>query len=341
MTLTARVFGATGLDASEDDGHVLPARRVEAPARGLRVFDDAEFCAQPDPAWDIPGVVQQGALEVGFGPSDVGKSTLYAARACCEATGTTWLGLDVVRRGPVVALVFEGRGAFRKKIRGWKAAHGFSAAEPIGVYVIETPVNFLIRTEVDRVTRELERLGAVELLVDTLAQSIGADEENAKMQLAVTHAELVRRRTGARVVFIHHSGKDRTRGARGGSALTAAADTVLALDHARDGHVLRCVRQRDAERFAPMHLKLMKTPDGATVLFDRRDGLATAPLATQLREDIVTWLQAHPGAVTDAIGRGIEKRKADVMTALDALLNAGQITATKTGRATTWRVTEP
>ncbi len=301
---------------------------------GVRVFNDVEFCRLPDPRWDIDGVTQQGGLEIGFGPSDAGKSTLYAGRACCLATGTDWLGMKVVRE-PVYAVVFEGRHAFRKKIRAWKALHGFDVDHVIGVHVDVEPVNFLNRTSVLELLKRVERLGAGELIVDTLAQSTGADEENAPMQIAVNHAELIRRHTGARVVFIHHSGKNRKNGARGGSALTAAADTVLSLDREKDGHVLRCVRQRDGERFSPIALTL--THVGSTVLFERAD----VPLAgdtTRLHCDLLAWLRSNPGAVTDAVSRGVGKRKTDVMAALQALVASGQLTSAKKGHGTAWSV---
>jgi len=308
----------------------------------LRVLDDVEFCALPDPAWDIPGVTQQSTLEVLFGPSDAGKSTLIAARACCLATGTDWIGMPVSRPGPVVVLVFEGRHAFGKKIRAWKAINDFPASKPIGVYVVEQPVNFLDRVAVFALVNVINARKAHELVIDTLAQSIGAEEENTEMQTAVTNAAMIRRLTGARVVFIHHSGKDRKRGARGGTALTAAADTVLSLDEERDGHVLRCVRQRDGERFAPVFLRLTKTPDGSTVLFERRES-AGAPLfgdKAKLHAEILRHLRANPGAITDSIGRTLGKRKADVVTTLAGLLKSGLIAATPKGRGKGWSVVE-
>jgi hypothetical protein len=292
----------------------------------LRVFDDVELCEQPDPLWDIEGVTQQGSLEIGFGPSDAGKSTLYGGRACSLATGVPWLGMPIVQRGPVVALVFEGKHAFKKKIRAWKAMNGYED-QRIGVYVIEDRVNFLDSLDVFRLVHVINQTKATEIMVDTLAQSICADEENAQLQIAVNNAAMLRRLTGARVVFIHHSGKNRKRGARGGSALTAAADTVLSLDEERDGHVLRCVRQRDGERFPPVFLRLSKVPDGSTVLFERREA-PTAPLLSEkakLHAAILTFLRSNLGADTDAVRKHVGRRKTDVLLALAELKQAGRI----------------
>ncbi|MDE3156091.1 MAG: AAA family ATPase [Acidobacteriota bacterium] len=304
------------------------------------MLDDVALAALPDPVWDIEGVTQQGGLEVVFGPSDAGKSTLMAARACCLATGTTWLGIPVLRSGPVVVLVCEGLHAFKRKVRAWKALHDIAPSKPLGVHVIDSHVNFLDAVDVFRLVHVLNELHAIELIVDTLAQSIGADEENDSMQRAVTNAAMIRRTTGARVVFIHHSGKVRSRGARGGSALTAAADTVLSLDEERDGHVLRCVRQRDGARFAPVHLKL--TPTADSVLFQRAEapGASLVPEGARLQRQVIDWLRDHPGSTATTASENIKRRKADILSALLDLERAGRVSREKVGRANVWSVVD-
>jgi hypothetical protein len=312
--------------------------KERCPEPPLTALDDVQFCALPDPRLDIEGVTQEGALEVGYGPSDAGKSTLYAGRACCLATGRDWHGFKILRSGPVVVLVFEGMHAFKKKIRAWKAANGFAADEPIGVYVVDQHVNFLDQVDVFRLVQVMRGTHAIELIVDTLAQSIGADEDNDKMQTAVTNAAMLRRLTGARVVFIHHTGKNRKRGARGGTALTAAADTVLSLDEEKEAHVLRCVRQRDGERFLPVFLKLSKTPDGSTVLFERRDPVPAALISDRARERaklhelILSKLRDQPGMKASDVVKAVHKNKADVLRALDELKTANRATFERSGR---------
>lgn len=317
----------------------MSERNTNADTGQLRALDDVELCALDDPVWDIEGVTHQGDLEVGYGPSDAGKSTLYAARACCVATGTPWLGFNVLRKGPVVVLVFEGKHAFKKKIRAWKAQHSIAPNTVIGIYVVEDHVNFLQEHEVLQLIPVIKGLGAIELIVDTLAQSTCADEENEQMQLAVNNAALIRRETGARVVFIHHTGKNRRRGARGGTALTAAADVVLSLDPDKDHHALNCVRQRDGDRFPSVFLKLTKTPDGSTVLFERlAEGPAMSLLSdrgrdnARLRELVLSALRAHPKITATAVVKAVQKNKAAVLNTLAELKEAGQADFERDGR---------
>jgi hypothetical protein len=69
------------------------------------------------------------------------------------------------------------------------------------------------------------------IVFDTLSRSApGADENSPEdMSEIIGACDRLREATGAAVTLIHHSGKDSGRGARGHSALTAAADTVIAI----------------------------------------------------------------------------------------------------------------
>jgi hypothetical protein len=145
------------------------------------------------------------------------------------------------------------------------------------------------------------------------------------MQEAASNAAVIRQMTGARVLLVHHTGKNRKRGARGGSSLTAAADTVISLDEEKDHHVMRCVRQRDGERFAPVFLKLTKTADGAAVLFERCEAPGVSLLddktreRARLQEQILAVLRQQPGLKESAVVTKVHRKKADVLEALAGL----------------------
>ena len=54
------------------------------------------------------------------------------------------------------------------------------------------------------------------IVVDTLARSMGAGDENTAKDIAmfIRNCDLLRQSTGAHVMLIHHTGKDEGRGAR-------------------------------------------------------------------------------------------------------------------------------
>jgi len=66
-------------------------------------------------------------------------------------------------------------------------------------------------------------------VVDTLARSMGAGDENSTqdMNAMVRNFDRLRVATGCHVMVVHHSGKNKAAGARGSSALRAATDTEI------------------------------------------------------------------------------------------------------------------
>ena len=87
-------------------------------------------------------------------------------------------------------------------------------------------------------------MGDVKLIIiDTLFRALSGGNENSPDDMCnlVKHTDKVRHTLKAHLCVIHHSGKDRAKGARGHSLLRAATDTELEVV----GHVIRPKKQRD------------------------------------------------------------------------------------------------
>ena len=94
----------------------------------------------------------------------------------------------------------------------------------------------------------------------------GGGDENAAQDMGrlVSAGDYIRQQTGAHLLYIHHSGKDAARGARGHSSLRAALDTEIEVtaDAATKVHTAKITKQRDlpsngeqlAGRFVPVEL---------------------------------------------------------------------------------------
>jgi hypothetical protein len=80
-----------------------------------------------------------------------------------------------------------------------------------------------------------EEVGLV--VLDTLSRMIGSgDEDRARdMNVIVQRAEKIQRETGAHVLLVHHTGKDKDRGMRGSNALLGAADAALEVSRFETG----------------------------------------------------------------------------------------------------------
>lgn len=115
------------------------------------------------------------------------------------------------------------------------------SAERIPLAVMTRGPNLLASVQLENLIVDLRKLAhEAELplglvIFDTLSRSIpGGDENTAEdMTMVVKAADSIRDDLGAATAYVHHSGKDASKGARGHSALFAAADLVMRIeDHA-------------------------------------------------------------------------------------------------------------
>lgn len=121
-------------------------------------------------------------------------------------------------------------------------------------------------------------------MLDTLARCmVGGDENSARdAGLAIEQLDVIRRRTGACVVAIHHTGKSAEAGARGSSAFEAAADTVLQISTVDNVMTITCTKQKNHETPNPTRLR-MRSATSSAVLDDyhaRADELTETVLET-------------------------------------------------------------
>lgn len=84
------------------------------------------------------------------------------------------------------------------------------------------------------------------------------------MSAVIYHADRIRAATEAHVCFVHHSGKDKAKGARGHSSLRAAVDTEIEIsrDDGANFSTIKYAKQRDIEIGEDMHFTLRKVTLG-------------------------------------------------------------------------------
>jgi hypothetical protein len=94
----------------------------------------------------------------------------------------------------------------------------------------------------------------------------------------------LRAATGACILFVHHSGKDGTRGMRGSSALLGAADTTVECQRTLSGVTAIVRKQKNAPDGQAMRFRLDPEGDSA-VLVD--DGNAETAASTGWRPTVL------------------------------------------------------
>lgn len=214
--------------------------------------------AMPPPAWAVDGHIVERTFVVMFGASGSGKSFAALALAASKATGVAWYGVPTNEPGCVVYVVAEGLGGFGKRITAWRRAH--PKMVPRRLMLLGQAVNLTARADVEEfITLLAEQPDRPVLVIfDTLARCmVGGDENSTRdMGLVVDAIHQLIDRIGCTVVVVHHTGHGGDR-ERGSSALRGAADTSIRVA-AEDGVIrLTCEKQKDAEQFSPMNLKLV------------------------------------------------------------------------------------
>jgi hypothetical protein len=226
---------------------------AQAPARAplpLITFADAQ--AGLDCADFLEGVLTEGAMSVLYGESNSGKTFFAADMGFHIAAGRTWRGREV-EQGAVIIVAMEGRHGIMNRLAAIKQHFGMDDAD-IPLAVIPCALNLLdSEVETTALIDAIKHVAAqfaipVKLvIIDTLARAMAGGNENSPedMGALVKSGNAVQEATNAHCMWIHHSGKDQAKGARGHSSLRAATDTEIEVTNIDGQRTARVSKQRD------------------------------------------------------------------------------------------------
>lgn len=185
----------------------------------------------------VNGLIQANESGLMYGDSGSKKTFLAIHMACCIASGMACFGKGV-RQGLVYYFAAEDPAGVRERVRGWEQAYNNGDPVPT-MQLIPRAFDLLSQEKQDKFVSSVEALYSVLppdrrktslIVVDTLSANNSSMSINGKaldensnndMATMLTKATELARRLGASILFIHHSGKDSEKGARGASALRA------------------------------------------------------------------------------------------------------------------------
>jgi hypothetical protein len=188
---------------------------------------------EPTLSWLVKGILVNSGLSTIFGGPGTSKTFLALDMALHIAHGWKWFGRKVTAGG-VVYVTGEGGSGMRLRMKAWRKEKQGLPRVPFTM--VPTSVNLFDNHEdVEKLISDVKTHAAameapVRLVVlDTLSRMIGSgDEDKARdINVVVQRAERIQRETGAHVLIVHHSGKDKDRGMRGSNALLGAADAAI------------------------------------------------------------------------------------------------------------------
>lgn len=243
---------------TEDDSNVVQdeANTARSGANSEVVYRIADAERRRDGRADYiaKGVLYRKSYANLFGAPGEGK-TFVALDMCYHiAAGQEWSGRKV-RGGTVVYVPFEGKGGLVDRLCALRRKYGDG---DVPFFIAENPA-FNLRTEEGRKAfgRLLSKLPVKPSLIafDTFAYALSGGDENSAQDVGAFNSAVAAliESTGACVMVVHHTGKNKTAGARGSSALNAAVDTEIFVDNG----TITVTKQRDAAIIDPIGFKLV------------------------------------------------------------------------------------
>ena len=215
----------------------------------ISIMTIQDIMMMPPTPWLIQDFIPENSMTMIYGSPGSGKTFLALDMALHIAHNKEWHGKNV-RPGLVIYIAGEGVGGLRKRLKAWNQAH---KNEPgLGLRIVPLPIGLLDEDEIQALIQTIQQIKNdldVRLVVfDTVARCMAGDENSAQdMGLAIKAMDKIRETFKCAVMPIHHSGKDRDRGARGSTALIGAVDVSLRVDRQDDILLLSTEKQTDAE----------------------------------------------------------------------------------------------
>jgi hypothetical protein len=242
------------------------ARPNGKPKMVIEWFREAADSALSEPANQlIEGLLDEGGLSVNYGDSGSGKTFVTLDLGFHVGAGLDWNGKKV-RHGLVVYVAAEGGRRIKRRIsalrKRFREDHGDVAPDPMFALVrcqidLRSTNDADLNELLDLVRKAEKKTGekCVWLIVDTLSRAMAGGDENSPVDMGriVASADRFRAETGAHFTYVHHTGKDAARGARGHSLLRAATDTEI--ETTADSFTL--TKQRDGELGFKIGFKLV------------------------------------------------------------------------------------
>lgn len=232
-------------------------------------FDDASQQAitdRHDPL--IKGLLDKHTMSVLYGDSNAGKTFVALGMAHAVWQGIPYGPLPTAQ-GNIAYIAAEGGRGIKKRVRALDIELGCPTRRD-GFHLLVSPVDLLHpEADLEDLTKALLALGPIDFLViDTLSRALAGGDENSSTDMGsfVRNIDKIRKATDAHIMVIHHSGKDRARGARGHSLLRAATDTEIEVERSAEAGihrgVIRVSKQRDMEGDLTAGFSLRDVPLG-------------------------------------------------------------------------------
>lgn len=180
--------------------------------------------------WIVEPVLAKRRLVALYSAPKVGKSLLMLELAAGIASGRPVLGNNATQPVAVLYVDFENdpRGDIRTRLEAM--GYGPSDLERLCYLSFPTLAKLDTRQGADELLAAIEEYGCQVVVIDTVSRSVQGDEnENDTWLNFYRHTGLRLKQAGIAMIRLDHSGKDESKGQRGGSAKSGDVDAVWRL----------------------------------------------------------------------------------------------------------------
>ena len=234
----------------------------------FRFLSAGELIDAEPVVWRVLDVIPKKGLVVMWGAAGSGKSFAAYELSAAIARGVKFHGKRV-KRGMVLYIAAEGNLSTRTK--AYLRENNLDVSELDGLKVLPRSVNMLnpnvdMHDLMDSIDDAILGSELALVVVDTLNRVMPGGNENGSedMGAVIANAKRIEDKYGCAVMFIHHSGKDESKGTRGHSSLKGAMDAEISITRADDIRTFGIGKQKDgADYYSLFNFKLRTVDLGA------------------------------------------------------------------------------
>lgn len=235
--LTEGSQAVTG-DPEHPLGEQIPAPSTleEAVHQALPIIDWHDLWAQDEEEeWILEPIIAKRRGIVIYSPPKVGKSLFSLEMAVHISRGTPWLGVDVDQAHNVLYVDYENdpRGDTRSRLQ----AMGYGPDDLQNLKMLSFPtLDGLDTTKgAQQLLAACQVYGCDIVIIDTISRAVDGDENENDTWLAFyRNTGLLLKQNEITMVRLDHTGKDESKGQRGGSAKSGDVDAIWKLSKITD-----------------------------------------------------------------------------------------------------------
>jgi hypothetical protein len=234
-------------------------QHVDAQAQRFRIMSIAELINVKPPEWRIEGIFPTHGSSTLYGAYETYKTFIALDMTLCLATGRPWHGRDT-KACSVLYIAGEGQVGLGIRAAGWLSANGVTEAR---FHALPEAVAIPSPGDQDALLRAIDAMpDRPEVIVlDTVTRMTGGGSLNDEkdVQAYVRGMDRLRIETGAHIMNVGHSGKDKEKGILGSTVLPGAMETIICVE--RRGAALTLInsnpkgKQKDGPNFEDINLR--------------------------------------------------------------------------------------